>query len=47
LNIFSVGFPVSILAGFFVVMATLPSVAGQLTQLLGAAFELLRGLTGV
>lgn len=46
LNIFSIGFPLTMLLGFVVVFVTLPSVLPQSEQLWLGAFNLLRGLTG-
>ena len=44
LNIFAVGFPVIMTAGFIAMWLTLPSVVAQLQSLAAAMFELLRGL---
>ncbi len=44
LNIFAVGFPVIMTAGFIAMWLTLPSVAAQLQTLAAAMFEFLRGL---
>ncbi|CAK0750868.1 Flagellar biosynthetic protein FliR [Gammaproteobacteria bacterium] len=44
LNIFAVGFPISLGAGFFIMMYTLPILAVQMETLLRAAFEIVRGL---
>jgi len=41
LNIFGVGFPVMMLAGFSVIMLSLPGLAPQLTELMQSAFELI------
>lgn len=43
-NIFSVGFPVTILAGFFIMLATLATLLPQVTRQLTAAFDLMRFL---
>lgn len=42
LNIFAVGFPITLLLGFIIVMITLPNVPPHLTDLLEQAFELIR-----
>lgn len=42
LNIFAVGFPVSMLLGFWILWAALPNTLEQFEELLAAAFELLR-----
>ncbi|MDH5786570.1 MAG: flagellar biosynthetic protein FliR [Chromatiales bacterium] len=41
LNIFAVGFPVTMVVGFIVILYTLPSVAPQFTVLLEQGFELM------
>lgn len=43
-NIFSVGFPVTILAGFFIMLVTLPAMIPQIEQKLFATFELMKKL---
>ncbi|CAK0749546.1 Flagellar biosynthetic protein FliR [Gammaproteobacteria bacterium] len=45
LNIFSVGFPVTLGAGFFVMMYTLSILIGQTESLLHSTFEVVRGLS--
>jgi flagellar biosynthetic protein FliR len=47
LNLFAVGFPVTLIAGLVVVYAGLPSVQATFVELLEAAFGLVRGLMGV
>jgi flagellar biosynthetic protein FliR len=44
LNIFAVGFPVTLLLGTLVVLATLPALPGELDSLSAQAFDLLRHL---
>lgn len=44
LNLFTVGFPITLLFGFLVLLLTLPMVAPQLRELLGAEFEQMRRL---
>ncbi len=39
LNIFAVGFPVSIMVGFWLVMITFPSVSGRVIELMESAFS--------
>ena len=39
LNIFAVGFPVSLLFGFVVILLTLPAILGQLPAIYARAFE--------
>ena len=46
LNIFAIGFPLTVLFGFVVVIFTLPSVLPQSSQLWTDTFQLLRHLTG-
>ncbi len=46
LNIFAVGFPVTLIFGFFVMLLTLPSVVGRLSSLFAEAMGLARGLVG-
>jgi flagellar biosynthetic protein FliR len=41
LNIFGVGFPVMMGAGFIVIMLSLPGLAPQVTELMQDAFELI------
>jgi flagellar biosynthetic protein FliR len=45
LNLFAVGFPISLVFGLTIVLAGLPSVQTTFTRLLADAFELLRKLT--
>lgn len=45
-NIFSIGFPVTMVAGFFVMVATLVAILPQIKLQLNNAFELMRGLVG-
>lgn len=42
MNIFAVGFPITMLLGFGVVFATLPSVVPQTTSIFNDAYELIR-----
>lgn len=46
LNIFAVGFPMTILVGFLIMLLTVPTVAPQVRELLVAAFRLLGRMTG-
>lgn len=41
-NIFAIGFPVTMLAGFFIMLATLSAILPQVTKQLAAAFDLMR-----
>jgi flagellar biosynthetic protein FliR len=45
-NIFSIGFPVTIIMGFFIIMATLTTVIPHFERQLAAAFSLIRVITG-
>jgi flagellar biosynthetic protein FliR len=45
-NIFSIGFPVTMVAGFFIMMSTLMAVLPQIKQQLASAFALMRGVAG-
>jgi flagellar biosynthesis protein FliR len=45
-NIFSIGFPVTMVAGFFVMLATLVAILPQIKLQLSNAFALMRGLVG-
>ena len=45
-NIFSIGFPVTMVAGFFIMMATLMAVLPQIKLQLANAFALMRGVAG-
>lgn len=46
LNIFGVGFPVMLSAGFVIILFSLPGMSQQLTNLLGDAFLMLNGMLG-
>ena len=46
LNIFGVGFPVMMGAGFIVIMLSLPGMAPQVSNLMSEAFQLMRSLSG-
>jgi flagellar biosynthetic protein FliR len=41
-NIFSIGFPVTMVAGFFIMLVTLPAILPQIQRQLAAAFDLMR-----
>ncbi|MBL1277748.1 MAG: flagellar biosynthetic protein FliR [Ectothiorhodospiraceae bacterium] len=45
-NIFSIGFPVTMVAGFFIMIATLPVILPQIKIQLAASFEFMRTLAG-
>jgi flagellar biosynthetic protein FliR len=45
-NIFSIGFPVTMVAGFFIMLSTLMAVLPQIKQQLASAFVLMRGVAG-
>jgi flagellar biosynthesis protein FliR len=45
LNLFAVGFPISLVFGLLIVLAGLPSMQSTFTHLLAEAFDLLRKLT--
>ncbi len=45
-NIFSLGFPIAILAGFFIMIATLDMISTQVNMQLTAVFEFMRWLAG-
>lgn len=47
LNLFAVGFPISLVFGLVIVLVGLPSLQSAFVVLLGKAFVLLRGLQGV
>jgi flagellar biosynthetic protein FliR len=47
LNIFAVGFPALILAGFLVLLLSIDSVGGRIEWLWMQGFELLRDLLGL
>lgn len=44
LNVFAVGFPVTLLAGFIIILLTLPGLAARIGELLMAAFPLIQQL---
>ncbi len=44
LNLFTIGFPLSMLVGFFMLVATLPSLLPHLTDLLAGGFETIQAL---
>jgi len=46
LNIFAIGFPITMMLGFGVIFATLPSVLPQTTKMFNDAYHLLRAITG-
>ena len=43
LNIFAIGFPITLGLGLLIITYTLPTLAGQMQQLLRAAFEMIEG----
>jgi len=45
-NIFSLGFPLAILGGFLIIIATLDAMLAQVGSQLSASFSLMRWLTG-
>ncbi|MBK1716713.1 flagellar biosynthetic protein FliR [Thiocystis violacea] len=45
LNIFAIGFPLTLLAGFMIVLLTLPSLTTRIGELLMSAFPLIERLT--
>ncbi|NEX20127.1 flagellar biosynthetic protein FliR [Thiorhodococcus mannitoliphagus] len=45
LNIFAVGFPLTLLAGFIIVLLTMPSLPARIGELLMSAFSLIQQLT--
>ncbi|MBV5308631.1 flagellar biosynthetic protein FliR [Chromatium okenii] len=47
LNIFAIGFPLTILAGFIILILTLPSFPARIGELLFAAFALIQQITSV
>lgn len=47
LNLFAVGFPVTLLAGLVIVYAGLPTVLASFVRLLEEAFEFVRALAGI
>lgn len=44
-NIFAVGFPITLILGFVIMMTTLPTVLPKFTDLVTAGFELIRTMT--
>ena len=46
LNIFAVGFPMTLMLGFIMILFSLPSLTPQLTQLLLSAYDLMGSLVG-
>jgi flagellar biosynthesis protein FliR len=46
LNLFAVGFPISLVLGLAVVLASLPMLQSSFVRLIGEAFGLVRGLLG-
>lgn len=47
LNIFAIGFPITMLLGFTLVMVTLPNVAPQSTSLFNDVYHLIQNILGV
>lgn len=45
LNIFAVGFPLTLLAGFIIILLTMPSLPARIGELLMSAFPLIQQLT--
>jgi len=45
-NIFAIGFPITMVAGFFIMLATLKAVLPQIQLQLNNAFDLMRGVAG-
>ena len=45
LNIFAIGFPITLLAGFIIVLLTLPSLSARIGELVMSAFPLIQQLT--
>ena len=45
LHIFNVGFPVTLALGFIVIFISLPGLTPQLSDILGEAFEVMKGLS--
>jgi flagellar biosynthetic protein FliR len=41
-NIFSIGFPVTMIMGFFIIMMTLTTILPHISKQLAAAFQLIR-----
>ena len=46
LNVFAVGFPITLVFGFVVELLGLPGITSVLTELLASAFGFMRALTG-
>ena len=46
LNLFAVGFPISLIFGLMIIYVGMPAVQGTFVEALDAAFELIRGLSG-
>jgi flagellar biosynthetic protein FliR len=46
LNLFAVGFPISLVLGLLVMLAGLPAVQGSFTNLLQLAFQAMNALVG-
>jgi flagellar biosynthetic protein FliR len=46
LNIFAVGFPITLLLGFVLLLLSVPALAPNFEALLGAGFELMSGIIG-
>jgi flagellar biosynthetic protein FliR len=47
LNLFAVGFPVSLIVGLIVVLAGMGPLVAGITQLIGQGLQFLRDLSGV
>jgi flagellar biosynthesis protein FliR len=45
-NVFSIGFPITLIAGFFIMAVTLTVILPQIKRQLAAAFEFMRALAG-
>ncbi len=45
-NIFAIGFPVTMVAGFFIMLSTLKAILPQIKLQLASAFDLMRGIAG-
>jgi flagellar biosynthesis protein FliR len=45
LNIFAIGFPITLMAGFVIVLLTLPSLSARIGELVMSAFPLIQQLT--
>jgi len=44
MNIFSVGFPITLLGGFAIIILTMPGIEPQFTQILNGGFTLIRDM---